>query len=239
MNIFILGANSDIIGSFVKKTINQENKIYLSSRNYKNLLKQKKFYKTKYNKEIQIFEYDLSKKIIPENIKKILIKTDILIFAAGILHYDNKDRNKDLDYFFEVNFLSIVRIVEFVANIMSKKNHRTQIIALSSVAGERGRKSNYMYGSSKSALTQYFSGLRQKFSKTKLVITTIKLGFVKSKMTNGLKMLSFLSSDSNSASQLLVSAIKYRRDVMYSKNYKVLMLMIKLIPEFIFKKLNL
>ena len=230
--ILIFGSNSDIAKKFVIRNYDKYN-FYLISRDIINLNKSKIYLKDKYNIEINIFQYNLTDNKIPSEIIEYLTKCNILLFAAGTLNIEEGN----LENFYKVNLTSTIQIIELLLKI-NKLSNIKQIITLSSIAGERGRAKNYIYGAAKAALTQYFSGLRQKLSKKNIIVSTIKLGFVKTKMTKGKKMNKFLSSDTFEASKLIEKSIKYKKEVIYSKNYYFLSLLIKLIPEFIFKKLN-
>jgi decaprenylphospho-beta-D-erythro-pentofuranosid-2-ulose 2-reductase len=115
------------------------------------------------------------------------------------------------------------------------------IVAVSSVAGERGRASNYIYGASKAGLTAFMSGLRNRLGKTKVRVITVKPGFVRTRMTKDMKLPGLLTAEPDQVAQAIFSAVTIRsRDVIYIKPiWKVIMTIIKLIPEPVFKKLKI
>ena len=127
-----------------------------------------------------------------------------------------------------------------ISNDFKARKSGGVIVGISSVAGERGRKSNFIYGSAKSGFTAYLSGLRNKLYMKNVHIITILPGPVKTKMTKDLKISKYLSSSPQVVSSYIIDGIKHRKNVVYVKWYwKFLMLIIKVIPESIFKKLNL
>ena len=114
------------------------------------------------------------------------------------------------------------------------------IIALSSVAGDRGRQSNFIYGSAKAGLTAYLSGLRNYLYDKKVHVMTVKPGFMDTKMTEGLPLNPKLTASPKQAAESIYKAYKSQKNVAYVLPiWSIIMLIIKNIPEFIFKKLKL
>ena len=114
------------------------------------------------------------------------------------------------------------------------------IIGISSVAGERGRQKNYIYGSAKSAFSTYLSGLRQELSKKNINVITVHPGFVKTKMTKDIKTIDFLTTTPDKVALDIFKGQKSKKSIIYTKFYwKYIMLIINIIPESLFKKLNL
>ena len=108
------------------------------------------------------------------------------------------------------------------------------------MAGERGRGSNFVYGSTKAAFTAYLSGLRNALNKTNVNIITVKPGFIDTKMTKNSKYNSFLQSKPDIVARDVFNAWKKNKSVLYTPWYwKYIMLIIKLIPENIFQKIKL
>jgi len=108
-----------------------------------------------------------------------------------------------------------------------------------SVTGERGRKSNYVYGSSKAGLTAFVDGLRNRIDREGVRVMTIKPRPVKTAMTEGMKS-SAKFADVEVVATSLVKAIDMGTDVVYVPGiWRVIMAVIRMIPERVFKKLNL
>ena len=114
------------------------------------------------------------------------------------------------------------------------------MIVLSSVAGERGRQSNFIYGSSKAALTAYLSGLRNYLYSRRVHVLTIKPGFMDTKMTEGLPLNPRLTATPKQAADAIYRAYSKNKNTAYVLPvWGVIMTVIRNIPEFIFKKLKL
>jgi decaprenylphospho-beta-D-erythro-pentofuranosid-2-ulose 2-reductase len=115
------------------------------------------------------------------------------------------------------------------------------IVGVSSVAGERGRATNYVYGASKAGMTAFLSGLRNRFGKTKIRVVTVKPGFVRTRMTKGMALPALLTAEPEQVAEAIYSAVEVQpRDVVYVKSiWLVIMTMIKAIPERIFKRLRI
>jgi decaprenylphospho-beta-D-erythro-pentofuranosid-2-ulose 2-reductase len=108
------------------------------------------------------------------------------------------------------------------------------------VAGERGRQSNYIYGSAKAGFTAYLSGLRNRLTRSGVHVVTIKPGFVDTKMTSGLKLPAPLTAQPAQVASKIVRAVDRKADVVYVLwMWRWIMLIIKCIPEGVFKKLKL
>ncbi|WP_029617762.1 SDR family oxidoreductase [Pseudorhizobium marinum] len=116
------------------------------------------------------------------------------------------------------------------------------IVGISSVAGDRGRASNYVYGAAKAGFTAFLSGLRNRLASAGVRVVTIKPGFVRTRMTAGMKLPGPLTAEPKEVSAAIFAAAeaKTRRDVIYVRGiWWPLMTVIRSIPEPLFKKLRL
>lgn len=114
------------------------------------------------------------------------------------------------------------------------------IIGISSVAGDRGRGSNYVYGSAKAGLTAFLSGLRNAHAKGSLHVMTVKPGFVATQMTAQMTLPPALTAQPAQVADVIVAAHEKRRDVIYVLGrWRLVMTVIRLIPERLFKRLTL
>jgi NAD(P)-dependent dehydrogenase (short-subunit alcohol dehydrogenase family) len=114
------------------------------------------------------------------------------------------------------------------------------IIGVSSVAGDRGRASNYLYGSAKSGFTAFLSGLRCRLAKRGVHVLTVKPGFVRTRMTQGLKLPTPLTADPKALGERIRQAAGARRNVIHSQLvWWPVMAIIRAIPEAVFKKLSM
>lgn len=114
------------------------------------------------------------------------------------------------------------------------------LVGISSVAGERGRKSNYVYGSAKAGLTAFLSGLRNRLAGSGVHVVTVKPGFVRTRMTDGMELPGLLTADPKDVAETVYSAIRRRRDVVYVRGrWRLVMAIVRTIPERVFKRLSL
>jgi short-subunit dehydrogenase len=119
------------------------------------------------------------------------------------------------------------------------RGHGT-IVGVSSVAGDRGRASNYVYGSAKAGLTAFLSGLRNRTAKRGVHVATVKPGFVRTRMTQGMKLPGALTVDPAVVGEAIFRAVERRSDVIYAARiWWLVMAVIRAIPEAVFKKLSI
>ena len=138
----------------------------------------------------------------------------------------------------DVNFTAAVSLLERFADLLEDQRSGF-IVGIGSVAGDRGRQSNYLYGAAKGGLAVYLEGLRNRLYPAGVHVMTVKPGFIDTKMTWGLPGL-FLVASPESAARGILTALDRRRNVAYIPAFwRVIMLIIRLIPEIIFKRLKL
>jgi short-subunit dehydrogenase len=116
---------------------------------------------------------------------------------------------------------------------------RGHVVVLGSVAGDRGRLKNYVYGSAKAGLAVFTAGLRNRLLRAGVLVTTVKPGFVDTAMTWGLPGLFLVASPEATARASLAAALKGREVIYTPRFWAFIMLIIRLIPERIFKKLSI
>lgn len=165
---------------------------------------------------------------------------DVAIVAYGILGEQSRAES-DFAHAAQIlhtNLTSPVSLLTWLGNYCAQHHHGT-LAVFSSVAGDRGRKSNYVYGASKAGLTAFLGGLRNRIDREGVNVLTIKPGPVKTPMTQGMKGYDKFA-DPNKVAQSVVAAIDARKDVLYVPTIPWLpvMFVIRHIPESIFKKLN-
>lgn len=138
----------------------------------------------------------------------------------------------------EVNFTGAASICEAVVTHMEARGEGS-IIGVGSVAGDRGRQSNYFYGSAKGAFTLYLQGLRNRAFKRGVHVMTVKLGFVDTRMTFGMET-GIPIADPVRVSRAIYAAQQRKEDTLYYPRFwRGIMSVIKAIPERAFKRLSL
>lgn len=139
----------------------------------------------------------------------------------------------------QTNAISAVSLAERLGTLLQAQGGGT-LAAISSVAGDRGRQSNYIYGASKGMLTLYLQGLRNRLSRHGVQVLTIKPGFVDTPMTAGIEKKGPLWATPEQVAMGIVKAIERRRDVVYLPGFwRLIMLIIRSIPESVFKGMKL
>lgn len=137
------------------------------------------------------------------------------------------------------NYLAPALFLGAAAERMAQAGGGT-IIGISSVAGERGRASNYVYGSAKAGFTAFLSGLRNRFARGNVHVVTVKPGFVDTRMTEGMKLPPLLTAQPDEVGNAVFGAEAKRRNVVYVRPvWALVMAVIRAIPEPVFKKLKL
>lgn len=168
-------------------------------------------------------------------------QVDIALIAHGTLP-DQKACEQDAQLAvqeFSNNGLSVIALLTELANRMEAQKNGC-IAVISSVAGDRGRPSNYLYGAAKGAVTVFCSGLRPRLFKSGVQVLTIKPGFVDTPMTQGLPLPKLLLATPEKVAQDIVRAVEKGRDTLYTPWFwRLIMLVITHIPGPIFKRLGL
>ncbi|HEX3661829.1 MAG TPA: SDR family oxidoreductase [Acidobacteriaceae bacterium] len=165
---------------------------------------------------------------------------DVALIAQGVLG-DQAQAERDYgaaEAVLRTNFLSAVSLVTWLANYFEAERRGT-IAVISSVAGDRGRKSNYVYGASKGGLNVFLDGVRNRIDRAGVQVLTIKPGFVATPMTAHLRQNALFAQPSEVARYVL-SAIDRGKDVAYAPPFwGLIMLVVRSVPGRIFKRLNL
>jgi decaprenylphospho-beta-D-erythro-pentofuranosid-2-ulose 2-reductase len=165
---------------------------------------------------------------------------DVAYLAHGILG-DQAEAEQDFNAAAQIlytNLMAPVSLLTWLANFCVQR-HAGTLAVISSVAGDRGRKSNYLYGSSKAGLSAFLAGLRNRVDREGVNVLTIKPGPTRTAMTAAMPKAEKFA-DVDSVAESIVSAIDKRRDVLYVPfQWQPIMFVIRNIPERIFKKLNL
>jgi short-subunit dehydrogenase len=183
-------------------------------------------------------DFDLHDTIIRNAIKS-LCGLDTVLVAHGTLS-DQEACEKEYrlaEKEFRTNFLSVVSLLTPIANIFEKQGYGS-IAVISSVAGDRGRRDNYVYGTAKGAASLFLQGLRNRLCSRGVYVLTIKPGFVDTPMTAHLPN-NFLFVQPEEVAIGIYRAIKAKKNVVYLPGYwRLIMSLIKIIPEAYFKRLQ-
>ena len=240
--LLVLGANSDIAFACAKHFATNGFRIIMAGHNLEPIDKKAQIIRESLKAVVDVVSFDAraleSHQAFYDNLD---VKPSVVLCAFGVLPDEDIARtsvgvSKDSVY---VNYLGAVSILNVVAEDF-KNRGQGSILGISSVAGDRGRGSNYIYGSAKAGFSAYLSGLRNFYLKHKVFVSTIKPGFVKTKMIGDLKTPGPLTASPEQVANACFKAYKRKRNVVYVKAiWRPIMWTIRHVPEFIFKKLSL
>ncbi len=241
--MIVLGSNSEVAQAFIEKVLQENHKfetLYLFTSNPETTEKFAKHIDVKYLQNSEIIALDLMKPIDYSSFD--YIDSHLLFCASGFLGegteeglYDNLNTERIIN----INYAKLIPVLNYFAKKMQSKRSGSMIV-LSSVAGDRGRQSNFIYGSAKAGLTAYLSGLRNYLYADKVHVLTVKPGFMDTKMTEGLPLNPALTANPKQAAKAIYKAWKGKKDGVYVLGiWGLIMFIIRNIPEFIFKKMKL
>jgi len=241
-NLLVIGASSDIAKATAKEFARNGFSLTLLAREIDSLEGFKKDIEIRYEVEVRLYQFDLNNFLEFDSFyNQLEIKPDVVLYGAGFMAKQEDSQNsKELTIeSININFTAPAVILNTVANDFEKRGSGT-IIGISSVAGDRGRKANYIYGSSKAGFSAYLSGLRNRLFEKNIQVITVKPGFVDTKMTKDLDLPKNLTASVEEVADDIFKAYKNKKDVIYTKpKWFFIMLIIKHIPEFIFKRLSI
>ncbi|WFU14579.1 SDR family oxidoreductase [Bradyrhizobium sp. CB3481] len=167
---------------------------------------------------------------------------DVVISFVGLVG-EQPRAEIDLDYARQImrsNYEGPALILSLFAERFVGRGHGS-IVGISSVAGDRGRGSNYFYGSAKAGLTAFLSGLRNRLAiDSSIHVMTVKPGFVRTRVTDHMKLPAIFTGDPIEVGEAVLNGLNRRKNVIYVRSiWFLVMLIIRLMPERIFKRLKL
>jgi decaprenylphospho-beta-D-erythro-pentofuranosid-2-ulose 2-reductase len=240
--VLILGATSDMGYAIARKFASQKYDVQLAARNAEQLKPFQSDIIIRYGVGCSLHAFDALDFASHQPFYASLSpKPDVTIYVIGYMNDNEKvilDWNESLTTI-NTNYTGAVSILNIIAADYATKKTGT-IIGISSVAGNRGRQSNYLYGSAKSGLTAYLSGLRNKLFHNNVHVITVLPGFVYTKMTEHLQLPKALTARPEEVADALFEGIKKKKDIIYVRWFwKWIMFIITAIPESVFKKRKL
>jgi decaprenylphospho-beta-D-erythro-pentofuranosid-2-ulose 2-reductase len=242
--VLILGATSAIAAAAAREYAAEGARFYLTARNPAKLAATADDLRVRGAAQVETAVLDMldtprHAAIIEDAVLK-LGQLDIALLAHGVLP-DQARCEADVETTLntlEVNFSSMVAMLTLLANRFEGQG-RGCIAVISSVAGDRGRQSNYVYGATKGGLTVFLQGLRNRLFRSGVAVVTLKPGFVDTPMTAGIPKNALFASPAT-AGRAIHRAIEAGRDVAYIPGFwRLILLVVKSIPESIFKRLRL
>ena len=242
--VLIIGATSAIAQEVAKLYAESGSQLFLVARNNEKLEHVAQDLDVRGAAAVDTHVCDLIDNTCHNEILRVADKTldgiDISFIAHGTLP-DQEDCESSVEQTlqeFQINLISVVSVLTLLGNYFAKQG-KGCIAVISSVAGDRGRQSNYVYGAAKGGLAVFLQGLRNRLSKTGVCVLTIKPGFVITPMTQNFKK-GILWVQPQQVAKTIVNAIRKRKNVVYVPWFWFwIMLIIRNIPENIFKRMSL
>ena len=240
--VLILGATSDIGFAIAKKFASEKYAIQLAARNVNRLKPFQSDIEIRYGVPCSTHAFDAADFETHDTFYNSLIpKPDVSVYVVGYMNENEKaihQWNESLKTI-HTNYAGAVSILNIITEDYAQRQSGT-IAGISSVAGNRGRQSNYIYGSAKAAFTTYLSGLRNKLFHHKVHVLTVLPGFVYTKMTAHLRLPKLLTAKPEEVANAVYRGVQKKKNIVYVKWFwKWIMLIITSIPESIFKKKKL
>ncbi len=240
--LLILGANSDIAMAVAHCFGRAGFDIQLAARNVERLASDKSYLELQYQVSVSLHEFDAlnieEHNIFVESLPQL---PTVAVCAVG---YMGEQEKNELDvttaaYVMRSNYEGPASIMAMLANKFEQRGTGC-LIGISSVAGERGRATNYVYGSAKAGFTAFLSGLRNRLAKKGVHVITVLPGFVTTKMTEEIDFPSILTTSSSELGNSIYHAFIKRKNVLYyRRSWLLIMIIIRNIPEQIFKRLKI
>ncbi len=245
--ILVLGATSGIAEASLQLWANRGESLYLVARNADRLAAVAADARTRGAHRVETAVADLDNTATHAELLAHAINSlgglDVAYLALGILGDQTRAERQfaEAAQILHTNFVAPVSLLTWLANYCAQR-HAGTLAVLSSVAGDRGRKSNYVYGSSKAGLTAFVDGLRNRVDREGVRVMTIKPGPVKTSMTDGMKGQGKFA-DVNKVAATIVRAIDRGPkgpDVLYVPGiWRIIMTAVGAIPEWKFKSMDL
>lgn len=235
--VLILGANSDVAKQCIKQYVSKGYYVIAASRNTQSL--EDFITANQLNpSQVSVLYFDAADFDSHQAFYSALpVKPHIVVYAAGFL-VDNQQALTDFKgarQMMEVNYMGGVSILSIIAMDNSNKNLE-RIIGLSSLSGVRGRKSNFVYGSTKAAFTQFLAGLRQELASRKIIVNALVIGYIRTKINAGLELNESLIMEPDYVAKFIVNAGNSFTIVPDFK-WKIIYYILRLLPESLAAKL--
>lgn len=245
MNILIIGATSAVAMAYAREQAEKKSTLYLLGRSEEKLavIQQDLIARGASRVDLAVADFsDTSQhEMLISNAFEHMERVDTVLVAHGTLpdqEYCQADIQKALEEF-HINGTSTLSLLSHIANAMEQQKTGT-LAVITSVAADRGRSSNYLYGSAKAAVSTFIEGLRGRLFKSNVHVLEIKPGFIDTPMTEGLDLPGPLLSTPEKIASIINNAIEKKRNCIYAPFYWWFILtIIKSIPKGIFKKLSI
>jgi len=241
-SILILGATSDVAVATARRFAEEKYTILLAARDKENMSRIASDIAIRTQTDVRPVLFDAEDTASHAHFYSSLgITPDVTVCVFGYLGDQQRAEHDwvEASRIIQVNYTGAASILSIVANDYARLGKGT-IVGISSVAGERGRQSNYFYGSAKAGFTAFLSGLRNRMVTRGVHVVTVKPGFINTKMTAGMPLPKPITAEPIQLGSAIFKAVAKKKNVIYVLPiWRIIMLIIRNIPEGVFKKLKL
>ena len=240
--VLIIGAKSELGIELASLYAKNKYNLYLAGRSIDSIKNKADRIAKENNVQITLHELDITNlNSHQEFYDSLNIKPIGIIYAAG---YTPKQSEallnwKETSNTINVNYIGAISILN-IAVLEFQKSQRGFIVGITSVAGLRGRGENYIYGSAKAGFMTYLNGLRNSLSKYNINVLTVIPGLIKSRKGSQYNLPEFLYVKPKILANSIFKSQQSNRSIIYSGlAWRVIMFIIKIIPDFIFKRMSI
>ena len=235
--VLILGANSDVAKQCILQYVQKGYLVMAASRNLSAL---EDFF-TQHSltpKQVVLLSFDAedfdSHAVFCQQLP---YQPNVIVYAAGFLVQNDKAFHdfSSVQRMMKVNYMGAVSVLNRLV-FDTKNNNLERIVGLSSLSGVRGRKSNFIYGSTKSAFTQYLAGLRQELVSRNITVNALVIGYINTKINAGLELNQNLIMQPDYVAKHIVNAGS-GFTIVPNWKWKIIYRILKYSPEFLVSKL--
>lgn len=240
-SILILGAGSDIGQAIAHRYAKAGASLILAAHSGADLERQATDLTIRYGTKVDTVVFDIMHPDPGAFLDGLPYLCDTAVCVVGLLGEQQSAQSNpaEASSIMEVNYVGPARFIGEIADRMAFRRSGT-IIGISSVAGDRGRVSNYLYGSAKAGFTAFLSGLRARGTRHGFHVITVKPGPVRTKMTAGMQLPPLLTAEPQEVAEAVFAADLGKHNVVYVRRvWFPVMLLIRALPEILFKRLAL
>ena len=235
----LIGATSDIGRAVARRLAAQGWALQLAARDATALEREARDLQARTGKAPRLHQWDaLEDGLLVDELEPL---PDLVVCVVGLLG-DQASSERDTaasERVMRTNYTAPALLLGALAQHFERRGSGV-IVGVSSVAGDRGRAANYVYGSAKAGFTAFLSGLRGRLARHGVHVVTVKPGFVYTRMTEGMDFPALLAASPEQVAEAIVRAVRRRRNVVYvGRVWRFAMLLIRALPEGMFKRMKL
>lgn len=239
--VLILGASSDIARACARRFAERGDQVVLGGRDIEALGRDRDDLAVRSGAPCMVVPFDVLDGREGVFLAALPSLPDVVVMVVGLLgdHARSEADPAAAGLVMATNYTGPARYLLAIASAMTARGTGC-IVGISSVAGDRGRGSNYIYGSAKAGFSAFLSGQRNRLAKAGIRVVTVKPGFVRTRMTEGMALPGALTAAPDEVAAAVVRAVEGTADVVYVRPvWRLIMAIIRAIPEPMFKRLSL